>query len=177
MFTEHPSWNIYSVLELTQGDMQMAADMILWSPPLTTLLQKIRFLVNGSSLLLTKMVDELELFHSVIRYYKVPNFDPTLDMRVRFQGQPAVSVPHRQMFTSLFTTFAMSTDLNLFQHDGQFLWPWYCVQNVVPNLMMIAHALALKGIGFICCNYWYVATGNQTQALQYAGLEDVSPHV
>ena len=121
--------------------------------------------------------DELELFHSVIRYYKVPNFDPTLDMRVRFQGQPAVSVPCRQMFTSLFTTFAMSTDLNLFQHDGQFLWPWYCVQNVVPKLMMIAHALVLKGIGFICCNYWYVATGNQTQALQYAGLEDVSPHV
>ena len=39
--------------------------------------------------------------------------------------------------------------------------------------------IALEGIGFphfSRCNYWYVATGNQTQALQYAGL-DVSPHV
>ena len=59
--------------------------------------------------------DELEMCHSVIGYYKVPNFDSTLDMQVRFQRQPAVNTGglHRQMFTSVFTTFAMFTDLNL----------------------------------------------------------------
>ena len=94
--------------------------------------------------------------------YEIPNFDPTLDMRVRFQGQPAVDTggPRRQMFTSVFTTFATSTDLNLFEHDGQFLRPQYSVQNVMSNLMvilgkMIAHALALEGLGFpylSCCS-------------------------
>ena len=86
------------------------------------------------------------------------------------------------MFTSVFTTFATSTDLNLSMMDSFF---GHDIQNVMSNLMfilgkMIAHALALEGVGFpylSCCNYWYIATGNQTQALQYAGFDDVDPHV
>ena len=188
MFPEHPSSTISTVLELTQGDMQRAADMILSPPTLAALLQKLRDKISYKRVqLIVDEDDELEMFHSVIGYYKVPNFDPTLDMRVRFQGQPAVDTggPRRQMFTSVFATFATSTDLNLFEHDGQFLRPRYSVQNVMSNLMvilgkMIAHALALEGLGFpylSCCNYWYIATGDQTQALQYAGFDDVGPHV
>ena len=106
MFPEHPSSTISTGLELTQGDMQMGADMILSTPPLTTLLQKLKDKISCKRLqLIVDEDDELAMFHSVIGYYKVPNFDPTLDMRVRLQGQPAVDTggPRRQMFTSVFT--------------------------------------------------------------------------
>ena len=188
MFPDHPRSTIGTVWELSHGDLQIAVDMVLSPPPLTTLLQKLKQKIRSErARIVLDEEDEIEMFHSVIAYYKLPSFDPTLDVRVRFRDQPAVDTggPRRQMFTSAFAAFATSPNLNLFEQDGRYLRPRYSVQNVMSNLMfilgrMIAHALVLEAIGFpyfSCCHYWYIATGDQVQALQYAGLEDVSPHV
>ena len=45
-FPEHPQSTISTVLELTQGDMQRAGDMILSPPPLAALLQKLRYKIS-----------------------------------------------------------------------------------------------------------------------------------
>lgn len=143
--------------------------------------QKIYSKVTGT--LLKVRIDADDILADAIALYKRSDFDPYRPVRVSFNGQPAVDTGgvKRQFFSNLFEKFVESTDLKLFEGPPSrllFSYNQHAFSSGIIKLFgtIVGHCI-IQGCGgfpyLAESSYHYLATGDVTQAMDYATIADV----
>ena len=130
-------------------------------------------------------VDEEDVAIDLLQYYKSSEFDPKIQLVIRFRSQPGVDSGGllRQAFTSAFEAIAQNQvpRLKLFTGPPNRLTPMYSTGNLLSSIFetlgkMIGHSLIQQGPGFpylAPAIYCYIATGDLNEAISRASRVDV----
>ena len=133
-------------------------------------------------------VDEEDLIDGFfLHYYKSPEFDPSIAVKVRMKGESAGDTGGvlRQTFTDVFTQIASGVPcMHLFRGSDSRLTPICSTEHVLTGVFevlgkMIAHSLIQGGPVFLFLNpsiYWYIATGDLSEAVARSFFVDVRDH-
>lgn len=130
-------------------------------------------------------VDREDLLLDFFHYYKDSDFNPALQMKIQFRGEPAIDtggVLH-QAYEDAFLALAKGdAGLKMFQGPFERLVPIYRSDNVLNGVFevlgkMVAHSMIQGGPGFPYLSpviYWYIATGDLRQGIARASVIDIS---
>lgn len=130
-------------------------------------------------------VDEEDVAIDMLQYNKSNEFDPKIQLVMRFRGQPGVDSGGllRQAFTSAFEAIAQNQvpGLKLFTGPPNRLTPMYSSGNLLSSIFetlgkMIGHSLIQQGTGFpylAPAIYCYIATGDLNEAISRASCMDL----
>ena len=144
--------------------------------------------LNGAFLRVT--IDEDSLLMQALQIYKNPTFDPSRQLNVTFDKQPAVDTggPKREFYTQLLYGIATSDGSILpvmFEGEEGRPMPSYNLSVVYSGMMkvvgkIIALSIVQCGVGFpylspVC--YWYLITGDVSKAISYGKTTDVRDRV
>ena len=133
-------------------------------------------------------VDREDLLLDFFHYYKDCDFNPELQMKIQFRGEPAIDTGGvlRQAYEDAFLALAKGdTGLRMFQGPFEHLVPIYRSDNVLNGVFevlgkMVAHSMNQGGPGFPYLSpviYWYIATGDLQQGIARASVIDISDGV
>ncbi len=131
-------------------------------------------------------MDQLELLtDSAFAFYKVTHFDPTAEVRVRIQNQPAVDTGgvRRQYFNDVFSHISNNCQ-HLFEGLPSRIRPTYRQSSISSGLInivgkMVGHSVVMDGQGFPYFSptcYYYMA-GCNNRALSEISLADAGENV
>ena len=128
-------------------------------------------------------VDEDELIHDAVAFYKSTSFDPCSPLRIAYQGQAAIDGGGvlRQFYTDLFQGIIEGKLMLLFEGENNRKLPSYQPQAVMSGMIemvgkMISHSLVQGGPGFPCLAlpcFYYLVTGDVMCAFAYCDVWDV----
>ena len=129
-------------------------------------------------------VDKEDLVMDFFHFYKSPEFDPVIPVKIQMRGEPAVDTGGvlRQAFTDVFGEISSGNScLRLFRGSNGRLTPIYSSEHVLTGVFevlgkMIAHSLIQGGPGFPFLApgiYWYVATGDLSEAVARSSFVDI----
>jgi hypothetical protein len=128
-------------------------------------------------------VSEETVLDDALAYYKNPDFDERCQLRITFENQPAVDTGglRRHFYSMVFNVLESTSKYKLFEGPPGRLMPLYSTSLIFSGLMkilgrMMAHSIVQCGVGmpvFSPVLYWYVITGDVSQSLSYANLQDI----
>jgi hypothetical protein len=179
IFSQLPTAAVEDIVTLCGGDTSQALKILLGGPNVPDLLQLLRRKYLAFRPKKLTIVEEEELVHEALVYYKHPTFNPLVPVRVSFEGQPAIDTGGvtRQFFTDVLCQLAKG-ELQLFNGLPNRLRLAYGPQ-VLPLMKIlgtiIAHSLLHEGPGFPYFApfvYWYLVTGCEERALPYVSIRD-----
>jgi len=130
-------------------------------------------------------VDREDLVLDLFHYYKDSDFNPELQIKIQFRGEPAIDTGGvlRQAYEDAFLALAKGdAGLKMFQGPFECLVPIYRSDNVLNGVFevlgkMVAHSMIQGGPGFPYLSpviYWYIATGDLQQGIARASVIDIS---
>ena len=149
------------------------------------ILKQLKLKMKGYSLAEKIKVDREDLILDLFQYYKDPDFDPELQIKIQFRREPAIDNGEllRQAYEDAFLALAKGdAGLKMFQGPYERLVPIYRSDNVLNGVFevlgkMVAHSMIQGGPGFPYLSpvvYWYVATGDLQQGIARASVLDIS---
>lgn len=149
------------------------------------ILKHLKLKMKGYGLAEKIKVDRDDLVLDLFHYYKDPNFDPDLQIKLQFRREPAIDNGGvlRQAYEDAFLALAKGeVGLKMFQGPYERLVPIYRSDNVLNGVFevlgkMVAHSMIQGGPGFPYLSpvvYWYIATGDLQQGVARASVMDIS---
>lgn len=149
------------------------------------ILKHLKLKMKGYGLAEKVKVDRDDLVLDLFHYYKDPNFDPDLQIKLQFRREPAIDNGGvlRQAYEDAFLALAKGeVGLKMFQGPYERLVPIYRSDNVLNGVFevlgkMVAHSMIQGGPGFPYLSpvvYWYIATGDLQQGVARASVMDIS---
>lgn len=123
-----------------------------------------------------KLTEDLIL--DLFQYYKDPDFNPELQIKIQFRREPAIDNGGLlcQAYEDAFLALAKGDAwLKMFQGPSEHLVPIYRSDNVLNGVF--AHSMIQGGPGFPYLSsvvYWYFATGDLQQGIARASVLDIS---
>lgn len=149
------------------------------------ILKQLKLKMKGYSLAEKIKVDREDLILDLFQYYKDPDFNPELQIKIQFRREPAIDNGGllREAYEDAFLALAKGdAGLKMFQGPYDRLVPIYRSDNVLNGVFevlekMVAHSIIQGGPGFPYLSpvvYWYVATGDLQQGIARASVLDIS---
>ena len=149
------------------------------------ILKQLKLKMKGYSLAEKIKVDREDLILDLFQYYKDPDFNPELQIKIQFRRELAIDNGGllRQAYENAFLALAKGdAGLKMFQGPYERLVPIYRSDNVLNGVFevlgkMVAHSMIQGGPGFPYLSpvvYWYVATGDLQQGIARASVLDIS---
>lgn len=128
-------------------------------------------------------VDEDDVWHDMLAYYKSPSLDVTKQLRIKMQDSPVIDTGglRRHVFSTVFNSFASNKHCVLFEGSSDRLSPVCTSLTRLFKVLgtMIGHSICMDGIGFPYlspANYWYMVDGEET-ATQFASVNDIGSDI
>ena len=149
------------------------------------ILKSVRSSMKSHALAEKVKVDREDLLMDILHYYKSPDFDPTLPIKLQVRGEPAVDTGGvlRQVFTEFFLDVSHgTTNFRLFTGPECRLSPVYSSEHILTGIFeilgkVIAHSIIQGGPGFPYLApgiFWYVATGDLGEAMARSSFVDIA---
>ncbi|KAJ7354986.1 G2 M-phase specific E3 ubiquitin protein ligase [Desmophyllum pertusum] len=150
----------------------------------TGVLKHLKLQMKGYGVAEKIKVDREDLVLDLFQYFKDPNFNPEMQIKIQFRREPAIDTGGvlRQAYEDAFLALAMGdAGIKMFQGPPERVIPIYRSENVLTGVFevlgrMVAHSLVQGGPGFPYLApvvYWYIATGDLQQGLTRASCVDI----
>ena len=129
-------------------------------------------------------VDPDDILSDALVYFKSTDFDPSLKLLIKYRKQAEVDTRGvlRQFYSDCWVQLEVTDSLPvLFEGADRKKLPSFNTGIIMSGVVkyigkMFGHAISQAGLGFnylAPATYWYIATGDSTEANKYASIEDV----